>query len=179
MEVDNISEILNNSSGFHIIKLLNKKASNSKNIGKQITQAKVSHILIKTSESVSNSNAEEQLKNITKRLNKGEDFAMLARAYSDDSSSANEGGNLGWVDSGTMRGNFDEKMNSIKVGKYSKPFKTQFGWHILFVKERRKHTNNREQTQAIKQIRERKYKEELQIWLRQLRNEAYIKINNK
>lgn len=172
MKVGDISELLRNSSGFHIIQLAGKRG------GEQqiVTQTKVRHILIKTSEVISDEDAQRRLEQVRERLLGGEDFATLAQAHSEDSGSARDGGSLGWVDPGSMVSEFEEVMNSLKPGELSKVFKSRFGWHLMQVEDRREHDNTEQarRNKATRQIRQRKIEEELQAWNRQLREESYV-----
>lgn len=179
MAVGEISEVIQNRSGFHIIKLAELK-DNQTSI---ITQTKARHILIKTSELVSDDLARQRLESLRNRAQLGDDFAELARANSDDTASAIDGGDLGWVSPGAMVNEFEEVMNEMAANQISEPFKSRFGWHIVQVQERRQYNNTKEalRTKAAKEIRARKINEELQIWLRQLRDEAYVeyRLNNE
>ena len=173
MRNNEIKGPLRSASGFHIIKLLDKRSNSQKHIIKQ-TMAR--HILISPTQVLSRDDARRRLENIHERINAGGDFASLARASSDDKAAAAEGGNLGWVSPGLMVPAFEEEMDKLKPGEISKPFLTQFGWHIVQVMSRRKHDNteNFQRSQAIKLIRKRKTEEAIQDWLRRLRAEAYV-----
>jgi peptidyl-prolyl cis-trans isomerase SurA len=110
------------------------------------------------------------------RIEVGDDFAQLARSHSEDPGSAAGGGDLGWVSPGTMDPDFERVMNSLQPNQVSQPFQTQFGWHIVQVIARREHDDSTEATRARARdaIRQRKTEEELQAWLRRLRDEAYV-----
>ncbi len=171
MEVGQVSDLLRNSSGFHIIKLAEMRG------GKQVvTQTKARHILLKTNELVSDFEAKRRLTELRYRVLNGEDFAELASASSDDLGSAAKGGDLGWVNPGEMVAEFEEVMDGLSEGEVSTPFKSRFGWHIISVEQRREHDNTEQarRTEAARQIRERKIEEELNTWVRQLRDEAYV-----
>ena len=173
MRTNEIKGPLRSASGFHIIKLLEKRSNAQKHI---INQTMARHILIRPTQVLSRDDARQRLENIRQRINTGGDFASLARASSDDKAAAAEGGNLGWVSPGMMVPAFEEEMNKLKPGEISKPFLTQFGWHIVQVLSRRKHDNTEQfqRSQAIKLIRKRKTEEAVQDWLRRLRAEAYV-----
>lgn len=171
LEVGQVSDLLRNSGGFHIIKLVDVRG------GKQVvTQTKARHILIKNSELVSDFEAKRRLTELRYRVLNGEDFAELASASSEDLGSAATGGDLGWVTPGEMVAEFEEVMDSLSEGEVSMPFKSRFGWHIISVEQRREHDNTEQarRTDAARQIRERKIDEELNTWVRQLRDEAYV-----
>jgi peptidyl-prolyl cis-trans isomerase SurA len=116
-----------------------------------------------------------QLRN---RVLAGENLAELARAHSDDRASALQGGDLGWASPGQFVPQFEDAMNGLAPGEVSEPFESPFGLHILQVIERREHdsTNEVERTTARNAIRKRKIEEEMEVWLRQLRDEAYVEI---
>lgn len=173
MRINEIKGPLRSASGFHIIKLINKRSNAKKHI---INQTMARHILVSPTQVLSRDDAKRRIEGILQRINAGDDFANLARANSDDKAAAAEGGNLGWVSPGMMVPTFEEEMNKLKPGEISKPFLTQFGWHIVQVMSRRKHDNTEQfqRSQAIKLIRKRKTEEAIQDWLRRLRAEAYV-----
>ena len=112
------------------------------------------------------------------RIEAGEDFAALAKSYSEDPGSALNGGDLNWIDPNVLVPEFRQVMANTPQGQLSKPFQTQYGWHVLEVLGRRA-TDSTEQAreqQAMTVLRNRKYDEELQTWLRQIRDEAYVEI---
>nr|VFJ94623.1 MAG: periplasmic chaperone for outer membrane proteins SurA [Candidatus Kentron sp. H]VFJ95175.1 MAG: periplasmic chaperone for outer membrane proteins SurA [Candidatus Kentron sp. H]VFK01741.1 MAG: periplasmic chaperone for outer membrane proteins SurA [Candidatus Kentron sp. H] len=172
MGVGQISDPLWNSSGFHILKLVDLRGR-KRHI---ITQTKARHILVRTNEITSNTDAKTRLEQIRERVVQGEDFEELARSHSDDRGTAIKGGDLGWVGPGDLVSRFEQEMNKLRPMTISTPFRTQFGWHIVQVLERRKHDGTREvrRAQARKEIRERRINEDLEAWLRQLRDEAYV-----
>ena len=141
-----------------------------------ITQTLSRHILVRPNELVSDEDAEIRLLQLRARIESGEDFAELARAHSDDRASAIDGGKLGWLNPGDLIPQFERVADRMLPGEVSKPFKTQFGWHIVQVMERREYDNTEEvaRAKARGQIRDRKAEEEGQTWLRQLRDSAYI-----
>ncbi|TNG00275.1 MAG: molecular chaperone SurA [Gammaproteobacteria bacterium] len=172
MEPGQISDIIRAPSGFHIIKLIEQRGDNRI----LITQTKVSHILLKTSAVVSDNDARARLEQLRNRILSGEDFAHIARSNSDDTASAVDGGSIGWASPGTLAPEFEAVMNNSPVGEVSDPFRTGFGWHILKVEDRREHDSTREyrRNKAREMIFKRKSEEELELWLRRLRDEAYI-----
>lgn len=173
MNKNEIKGPLRSASGFHIIQLKDKRSKRQTHIVKQ-TMAR--HILIRPTQVLSREEARLRLMRIRQRIVAGEDFASLARASSDDKAAAAEGGSLGWVSPGAMVPAFEEEMNKLKAGEISKPFLTQFGWHIVQVLSRRKHDNTDQfqRSQAIQLIRKRKTEEAIQDWLRRIRAEAYV-----
>ena len=173
MNKNEIQGPLRTSSGFYIIKLNNKRSKSQKRL---VNQTMARHILIRPTQVLTRAEAKSRINEILQRINAGGDFASIARASSDDKAAASEGGSLGWVSPGMMVPAFEEEMNKLKPGEISKPFLTQFGWHIVQVLSRRKHDNTQQfqRSQAIKLIRKRKTEEATQDWLRRLRAEAYI-----
>ncbi len=174
MERGSIADPIQSPSGFHIIKLLNIKGVEAH----IISQTRARHILIKTNDLISDEDAKMRLLGIKERLENGEDFATLARAHSDDTSSAIKGGELGWVSSGALVKPFEETMNKLPPGEISNPVQTQFGWHLIQVQERKNRDNTAEykRNKAREQIRRSKIEEEKVLWLRRLRDEAYVDI---
>lgn len=166
-----VSKPIRSASGFHILKL----ASSSSNV-EMVTQTHARHILIRTSADTSDDKARESLLNIKNRIEQGEDFADLANEYSEDPGSKVKGGDLGWANPGTFVPAFERVMTSLADGEISRPFKSQFGWHIMQVLERREvdMTKTVMEAKAMQAIRTRKIDEELRLWLRRIRDEAYI-----
>jgi len=173
MEKNDISDLIRSPSGFHIIKLNDVRSNNKKHI---INQTLAKHILIKTSQLVSNKTARNKLQQIRERILNGEDFSNLAQTHSDDQSSAVKGGSLGWITPGTMVPRFEEEMNKLKKGEISQTFRTQFGWHIVQTLARRQldNTEKYRHDQVRSQIQRRKIDEAIQNWLRQIRDEAFV-----
>jgi len=174
LKVGDVSNPLKSASGFHIIKVTEKRGGSSV----MVTQTKVRHILVMPNEIRSEADAKTRIDQVYNKLVNGEDFAELAKEYSDDPGSGSAGGDLGWVNPGDMVPKFDQTMQDTQPGKMSKPFKSKFGWHILEVEDR-KETDLGEQVQR-NQVRQmlqaRRFDEELPIWLRKIRSEAYVDI---
>ncbi|MBD3618754.1 MAG: peptidylprolyl isomerase [Chromatiales bacterium] len=174
MEIGDVSELIRSPSGFHLIRLADRRGGQQSSVLR--THAR--HILIRPSAVLSSTEAREQLMSLKRRIEGGESFADLARANSQDPGSAREGGDLGWADPGQFVTEFEEVMNALEPGQISEPFQSPFGWHILEVIERRQHDNTREQLRARARefIRDRKREEELEVWLRRMRDEAYVEL---
>lgn len=172
MKEGDVSDIIESPSGFHIIKLAGLRSSD-KHI---VTQTHARHILIRPNELVSEEDAQTRLDQLALRIKGGDNFAELARSHSDDPGSAVNGGDLGWINPGDMVPEFEEEMNQLKAGEISKPFKTQFGWHIVQVLDRREQDNTEQlkRARAREIILQRKIEEAQQNWLRSLRDEAYV-----
>ena len=176
MEVGQVTEPSRTAGGVIMLKLLDKRGGDV--VYRDETQ--VRHILLKPSE-IRSAEATQKLANrLYERLRNGEDFAVLAKQFSEDPGSALNGGDLNWIDPNSLVPAFREEMARTEIGALSKPFESQFGWHVLQVLDRRSTDSSvqmREQ-QAINLLRNRKYDEELQTWLRQIRDEAYVEIKN-
>ena len=161
------------SSGFHLVYLADAVG------GEQLVrQTDVRHILVKPTEVLNEQAAEDLVVELRARIEGGEDFGELARQYSDDIGSATEGGNLGWTNPGQMVPEFEATMAGTAEGSISQPFRSEFGWHILEVKARRDKDFSGEvrRNQVAGYIRDQKYQEELDAWLRKIREEAFVDI---
>ncbi|MCL5668834.1 MAG: peptidylprolyl isomerase [Gammaproteobacteria bacterium] len=172
MQPGETSELLRSPSGFHIIKLIEKRGETAHIVQQTLAR----HILIHTNEITSDSDAQTRLQQLKQRIEGGDDFAALATSHSEDPATAVNGGSLGWVGPGDVDAQFEEVMSGLKPGEVSAPFQTQFGWHIMQVLERREHDSTREfnRSKAREAIRKRKIEEQTQSWLRALRDEAYV-----
>jgi peptidyl-prolyl cis-trans isomerase SurA len=173
LKVGEISELIRSPSGFHIIKLLDRRSTVQR---RTVQQTLARHILIRPNEVVSNTEAKQRITRLYERIQAGADFGQLARASSDDTASAVEGGSLGWVNPGVMVPEFEEQMNKLQPGQISAPFESQFGWHIVQVMARRQHddTQQYERMQARQLIGKRKTEDAVENWLREIRSEAYV-----
>lgn len=172
MSVGDVSDVVRSPSGFHIIKLTDRAGEESQ----VVEQTRARHILIKTSALVDDEKARSRLDELRRRIAYGESFAELAKANSDDTGSAIEGGDLGWTSPGSLVTEFERAMNRLEIGEVSAPFKSAFGWHIVQVLERRSHDSTQEalRSQARNIILRRKVEEETELWLRRLRDESYV-----
>jgi len=173
MQVGQMSELIRSPSGFHIIKLLDRRSKAQQHT---VQQTLARHILIRPNEVTSNAEAKQRITRLYERIEGGADFGQLARASSDDTASAVEGGSLGWVNPGMMVPEFEEQMNRLQPGQISQPFESQFGWHIVQVMSRRQQDNTQqfERAQARQMIGRRKTEEAVENWLREMRSEAYV-----
>ncbi|HQR59932.1 MAG TPA: peptidylprolyl isomerase [Methylophilaceae bacterium] len=172
MKPGQVSPILRSPNGFHILKLTNRRGGSSPLV---VQQSHVRHILIKPGETVSEQDAKRRMDDLKERLDNGGDFAELARLHSEDGS-ASKGGDMGWVGAGDTVPDFEKAMNALKIGEISEPVRTQFGWHIIQVTERREQDMGKEaaRLKARQEIRARKSEEAYQDWLRELRDRAYV-----
>jgi peptidyl-prolyl cis-trans isomerase SurA len=174
MEAGSISNPIRNASGFHIVKLAEVKGG-QKMI---INQTHARHILINTNEIVSDDEAKQRLETLRERIIDGDTFESLARSHSDDKASAIKGGDLGWTSPGDLVPQFEEQMNAMAINEISQPFKTQFGWHIVQPLARRQHDSTEEvlKNTARLEIQKQKSEEAIELWLRRLRDEAYVEV---
>ncbi|NKC11381.1 MAG: molecular chaperone SurA [Gammaproteobacteria bacterium] len=160
------------ASGFHIIKILRTRGAQSH----VVRQTRARHILLKPGELVTEAEVVARLEGLHKRIVNGDDFGALARAHSDDRGSALRDGDLGWLNPGVTVPEFEREMDALESGEVSEPFRTQFGWHVVQVLERRDHDGTEEvrRVRAEAAIRRRKSDEELQTWMSQQRDQAYV-----
>ncbi|HEY5718938.1 MAG TPA: peptidylprolyl isomerase [Gammaproteobacteria bacterium] len=167
-----VSEPIRSPSGYHLVKLLDKRGEQAA----MVTQTRVRHILVRTTSLVSDNEARLRLERLRLRIANGEEFEALARANSDDPLSATKGGELDWVSPGELVPPFEQAMNALAPGELSEPVKSQFGWHLIQVLERRERDMSEElkRNQARLALFKRKVEEETQLWLRRLRDEAYV-----
>ncbi len=174
MKVGEISELIRSGAGFHIIRLSEKRGD----VVKFEDQTLVRHILIQSSEIRSENQTKELINEIHQELIDGEDFKQLARQHSEDPGSKMEGGELGWSSPDSFDPAFEAVMNSIDIGEMSKPFQSSFGWHILEVLDRRNEdiSDDVRKNRAYSIIFNRKFEQELQRTLIELRSEAYVDI---
>ena len=169
------SEPLRTPSGYHIVRLNELRGEAAQGLVEQ-TQAR--HILLKPTEIQDDATVEQRLRAVRERILKGEDFAGLAKTLSEDPGSATEGGNLGWTTPGTFVPEFDKALAALQQDEISQPFRSQFGWHIVQLLGRRQFDNTEEmrRQRAFMQLRESKAEEEIELWLRRLRDEAYVDV---
>ncbi|MFZ2163168.1 MAG: peptidylprolyl isomerase [Sideroxyarcus sp.] len=176
MKPGEVSEVLRSPNGFHILKLLDRR---SKDAPVVVTQTHARHILVKTSELVSEGDAKSRLLEIKQRIDKGANFAEQARLHSEDGS-APQGGDLGWLSPGETVPEFENAMDALKTGQVSSLVQSGFGWHLIQVLERRNTdvTVEQKRQRARMSIRTVKSDEAFQDWLRQLRDRAFIEYHN-
>jgi len=172
-----VSEPLRTPSGYHIVRL-NEVRGNDQQV--VIRQTRARHILLKPTEIQDDATVRQRLLDARERILKGEDFAVLAKTLSEDPGSAAEGGDLGWSAPGNFVPEFDRMLESLTENEISQPFRTQFGWHVVQLLGRRDYDNTEElrRQRAFLQLRESKADEETELWLRRLRDEAYVDIKS-
>jgi len=168
-----VSEPLRTPTGFHIIRLNEVRGSGEKAVENQVH---VRHILIKTNALSDDATVRGKLDAIRDRVQRGEDFAVIAQTVSEDPGSASDGGDLGWTGPGAFAPEFEQAIANLKDNEISEAFQTQFGWHIVQMLGHRRFDNSDElkRRQAVEAIRASKADEETELWLRQMRDEAYV-----
>ena len=188
--------VVKSAAGYHVLKVLDRRALSAgaaaqpqkasqdspsgtpQNI--MITQTMARHILLRNRPGLNDQDAERRLAGYRDQIRvKTADFGELAKKYSEDGSAAN-GGNLGWMGPGDLVPEFDQAMNRLQIGEVSNPVKSEFGWHLIQVLERREAqlTLEKQRQFARAAIRERKFEQAYQDWLRELRDTATVKIIN-
>ena len=173
LKAGDVTKPIRTPSGFHIVRL-NDQRGNAQVI---VNQVNARHILIKPNELQDDATVRQKLEGIRDRiLNKGENFAAVASVVSEDPGSAAEGGNLGWAGPGTFVPEFERQLAQLQPDEISEPFRTQFGWHIIQLLGRRQFDTTQDMVRqnAFRALRESKADEETELWLRRLRDEAYV-----
>jgi peptidyl-prolyl cis-trans isomerase SurA len=168
-----ISNIIEASNGYNIIELIDKREAGER---QTVVETRARHILLQPNTLRNEDATRAQAFELHDRLVRGDDFAGLAKKYSDDPGSKNSGGELGWQPPGVFAPEFQSQIDELKPGELSKPFHSQFGWHIAEVEERRTRdvTEEARRARARQAIMQRKDAEEYESWLRRLREEAYV-----
>ena len=172
LEVGEVAGPIRSASGFHLVKLIDKRDGERQ----IVRQTRARHILIALDELTDDAGARRQVSALHERIVNGEDFGELARIHSDDAGSAPKGGELGWIDPGNTVPVFERAMDSLAPGELGEPFESQYGWHIVQVLERRERddTETSRRAEAMRTLRARKIEENLEAWIRQVRDEAYV-----
>jgi len=175
MKPGEVSEPVRTPSGFHIVKLNERKSGEAQVI---VNQIHVRHILIKPNELDDDETVRQKLVKLRERILNGEDFAGIASTTSEDPGSAPDGGDLGWSGPGTFVPEFDKAIADLKPNEISEPFKTRYGWHIVQMLGTRTYDSTADvrRQRAFAAIRESKADEETELWLRRLRDEAFVEI---
>lgn len=169
-----VSEPARSPAGFHLLTVYDIRGNEQQTE----MQTKARHILLKPSAILSDEEAKAKLEKLRQRILDGEDFAALAKEHSEDIGSMLAGGDLGWSRPGMFVAEFENTMARMDVGEISQPFRSQFGWHILQIQERRQEdiTDDLLRNKAANLLTNRRFEDELQIWLREMRDEAFINI---
>lgn len=174
MKIGDISKPIKSESGFHLIKLVGKQGGDHK----LVAQTRARHILIKPNEIRSEQEALHMITDIRNQILTGKSFSEMARTYSEDPISANDGGDLNWSSQGDYVPQFESVMNTLAIAELSQPFLSAFGWHIMEVQERREHNMGKEfqMNQARAILQQQQFETELQLWLREIRQNAFVDI---
>ena len=164
-----ITEPIKSDAGFHILKLYERRGGISENL---VEQHNVQHILLTPNEVRDNQETQKAIEAIRTEILGGKKFSESAKLYSDDIGTSLSGGSLGWSVPGQFQPKFEEMMSAVSIGDVSEPFETTYGWHILQVSERRKQDFSNEvmRSQARNTLKQKRFKEELEIWLKLSRN---------
>ncbi len=173
LQQDELTRVIQSPTGFHIFKLLGRRAQEVPVV--IVSQTRARHILVKVSELTSESDAQQRIIELKASIDKGADFQEIAKLHSEDGSAAS-GGDLGWVSPGDTVPDFEQAMNALQPGQISEPVQSPFGWHLIQVVERREEdVSQQRQRQAARQaIKARKSEVVVQNWLRQMRDMAYV-----
>jgi len=173
MHAGDVTEPIRTPSGLHIFKVLEIRGAQQAAL---VSQVHARHILMKTTEIADDETVRQKLANIRSRVEKGESFEAIASVTSEDPGSAANGGDLGWVGPGTFVPEFEKQVDALNDNEMSQPFKTQYGWHLVQLLGRRTYDASEDLTRnkCVVQLREARADEETEIWLRRLRDEAFV-----
>jgi peptidyl-prolyl cis-trans isomerase SurA len=179
MQAGDVSEPVRTPTGFHLVRLDGTRGGDSGPM--LVEQMHVRHILMRPNEVQDDATTRQRLAAVRDRILAGEDFAALASVTSEDPGSATRGGDLGWNSPGTFDPQFEEVMAALAENEISEPFRTQFGWHIVQMLGKRTHDQSDEvrRQRALTALRESKVDEETELWLRRLRDEAYVEYRGR
>jgi peptidyl-prolyl cis-trans isomerase SurA len=174
MQLGQVVGPIKSSSGFHIIRLLDKRIGENQ----KHNEINLQHILLKTGEKRSDAEAKSMLEEMRKQILAGKSFTEFAKQKSDETSSARSGGNLGWIEKKAVLPDFYTQIIDLNPGEISQPFKTELGWHLVKVVDKRNQSTSKEayRNQAVFLLKERKFHEILDTWFRKLRDNAKIEI---
>jgi peptidyl-prolyl cis-trans isomerase SurA len=178
MSPGDVSEPVRTPTGFHIVRLDDTRGGEGGPV--MVEQLHARHILLRPNEVQDDATTRQRLSALRDRIIAGEDFGALASVTSEDPASASRGGDLGWASPGTFDPAFEEALAGLEQDEISEPFRTQFGWHIVQLLGRRTHDQSDElrRQRVLTALRESKVDEETELWLRRLRDEAYVEIRN-
>jgi len=178
MQPGDVSDPVRTPTGFHLIRLDETRGGESGPM--LVEQIHARHILMRPNEVQDEATTRQRLAAVRERILAGEDFEALASVTSEDPGSGSRGGDLGWTSPGTFDPEFEKVLESLEPEQISEPFRTQFGWHIVQMVARRTHDQSDEvrRQRVLIALRESKVDEETELWLRRLRDEAYVEIRN-
>jgi peptidyl-prolyl cis-trans isomerase SurA len=172
MEPGEVSDPIQSGSGFHIVRLNETRGAQTV----IVDQLQVRHILLRPNEIMDNDAVQQRLAGIREQILAGDEFGPIAQSVSEDPTSAADNGDLGWVEAGIFVPEFEEMLNSLEINELSEPFQTRFGWHLAEVTDSRSYDTTEEvkEQRCADQIRASKVEEERELWLRRLRDEAFV-----
>ncbi len=175
MEAGDFSNPIRAISGYHLVKVNDLRGAMQRS---EVEQMRIRHILITPNEIIDDETAKQQLEEAVVQIVSGKEFGEIAKLLSDDPGSANEGGEMGWKGPGAFVPEFEVVAKKIEIGVVSEPFQTRFGWHIIEVMDRRIYDNTEElkESSCIQRIRNSKLTEEEELWVRRIRDEAFVDI---
>jgi peptidyl-prolyl cis-trans isomerase SurA len=173
LQAGEVTEPIRTPSGLHVFKVLQTRGAAS---GTMVQQSHARHILLQTNAIEDDDTVRQKLVQFRERIVKGESFEAIASVNSDDPGSAAKGGDLGWTGPGTFVPAFQQQLDGLAENEISQPFKTQYGWHIVQLLGRRTYdaTEDVIRNRCVAQLRESKSDEEVEIWARRLRDEAFV-----
>jgi peptidyl-prolyl cis-trans isomerase SurA len=174
MKPGDVSDVMQTPSGFHIVKLNETRSAGGPQI---IQQMHLRHILLKPTEIEDDATVQQRLARWREQILAGkEEFGVFAKTYSQDPSSAINGGDLGWEEPNTFVPEFATVALHLKEGEVSQPFRTQYGWHIMQLLGKRDFDNTNEalREHAYTAMRDSRVEEATELWLQQIRDESYV-----
>ncbi|MCU0975620.1 MAG: peptidylprolyl isomerase [Steroidobacteraceae bacterium] len=173
LEPGQVSRPMRTPTGFHLVRLDGERGGDAPMM---VEQVRARHILLRPTEVQDDATTRQRLVDLRRRILDGEDFAALASVTSEDPGSATQGGDLGWTGPGTFVPQFEQALNELEEGEISEPFRTQFGWHIVQLMGKRVYDQSDEvrRQRVFAALREGKVDEETELWLRRLRDDAYV-----
>jgi len=174
MEIGQVEGPIEAGNGLHIIQLVDMQGGTEQ----FVNQTRVRHIMLSPNEIRNEEQTEAEARKIHQRILDGEDFATIARQNSDDASSVVGGGDLDWVNEGGMPPEMEQVVDALEIDGVSEPFRSQVGWHVARVEGRRLQDLSREFTrnQAANALRNRKFELELENWLIEIREDAFVEL---
>ncbi len=178
LEPGQVSEPVRTPTGFHLVRLDAVRGGDSGPV--MVEQVHARHILMRPNEVQDDATTRQRLAAVRDRVLAGEDFGALASVTSEDPGSATHGGDLGWTAPGTFDPQFEEVLAGLAENQISEPFRTQFGWHIVQLLGKRTYdqSDDMRRQRVLTALRESKVDEETELWLRRMRDEAYVEIRN-
>ncbi len=175
LRMGDVSKPFRTTGAYHIIKVDDMKSAVERST---VDQVLTRHILVTPNEIIDDQTARQKVSDALEEVREGADFGEVARLNSDDPTTAPLGGDLGWTGPGTFVPEFEQVVDSLEIGEISEPFKSPFGWHVVQLMEKRVYDNTEDLKEQNCQIRIRngKLEDEVQLWIRRLRDEAFVDV---